>query len=376
MRPAEGEPAECCWTDGDPARLAPLVDAVPPGSAVALAVVRDGVTALSGHGRVDGRRGDPITPDTAFELGSVSKTFTALLLAERVARGELDYDLPIDTLLAPGPRPQLLRGGAITLLHLATHTSGLPRLPPGLSRTAFARLTNPYEEFTRAKLLQALARTRIRTSPGSRVRYSNYGVGLLGHLVAGADQPPWDVGTAYADLLAERVGRPLGLNSTACGPNPVAQAVGHWHGRPVPPWRMPALPGAGAVRSTARDLARYLGAHLAAAADQAAPGADQAVRADDPDGLARALGEVQRPRLVHSRAPGADELCLVWNLRRLDGCQLLFHGGATRGFTTFIGFCPQARAGVAALTNTGPTLDGRFGQAAYQVLKSLLPCSV
>ncbi|MGF1432076.1 serine hydrolase domain-containing protein [Kitasatospora sp. LaBMicrA B282] len=211
-----------------------------------------------------------------------------------------------------------------------------------------------------ARLHRALARTRVRVRPGSRVHYSNFGVGLLGRLLAEGDRGPWAVGTGYADLLAERVTAPLGLTGTGCGPDPVRQAVGHWHGRPVPPWRMPALPGAGAVRSTARDLARYLSAHLAP------PGEAEG------GGLATALREVQRPRLVRIGTPGRDGLCLVWNLRRLGARELFFHSGATRGFTSFVGFCPQAGVGVAALTNTGPTVEGRFTQAAYGLLRSLL----
>lgn len=154
---------------------------------------------------------------------------------------------------------------------------------------------------------------------------------------------------------------------TGCEPDLVAPAVGHWHGRPLAPWRIPALPGAGAVRSTARDLARYLRAHLAAATGSSGLADRQPLGLP----LARALREVQRPLLVRPGSANHDELCLVWNLRRVGGRELLFHTGGTRGFTPFVGFCPSTGTGFAALANSGPRLNGRFPQAAYDQLKAL-----
>ncbi|MCX4744019.1 beta-lactamase family protein [Kitasatospora sp. NBC_01287] len=344
----DGRPAQA-----DSRELAALLGCLAPRAALSLALVHGATHTFHTHGRTAGAAGAPVTPDTAFELGSVSKTFTALLLAESVARGELRYEQTIDTLLTPRHRPVPRRGGPITLLHLATHTSGLPRLPPGLPRRALPRWwTNPYEAFSPEQLMASLGRTRVRSYPGSRVRYSNFGVGLLGRLLADA------ANTDYPDLLAERICAPLGLTGTGCAPNPRSQAIGHARGRDLPPWRIPALPGAGAIRSTGRDLALLLRAHLAAAGSPR------------PDGtsLHTALREVQRPRLAVPR--GGDRLGLVWNLRRRGEVDLLFHSGATRGFTAFVGFAPRTGVGLAALTNQAPTLDGRFIQAAYELLKS------
>ena len=359
MRPLpETAPVGCPATDLDHTAfqaLTTLRRCLPPQAAVSLAVVREDAHALQAHGRAAGAA---VTPDTAFEIGSVSKTFTALLLAEAIARGELHYRDPIDALLPPQHRPVLSHGERITLLHLATHTSGLPRLPPGLLRSALPRWTsNPYEAFTREDLLTALRRTTVRSRPGSRLRYSNFGVGLLGHLLADA------AGFQYPGLLADRICAPLGLRGTSCEPNPRSQAVGHAHGRELPPWQIPGLPGAGAIRSTGRDLALLLRAYLTAAADP------------HPNGipLRTALRDVQRPRVATRR--GGDQMGLVWNIRRIGESDLLFHSGATRGFTAFIGFSPQAGAGLAALTDRAPTLDGRFIQTAYGQLRALMNSS-
>ncbi|MFJ1705939.1 serine hydrolase domain-containing protein [Kitasatospora sp. NPDC088346] len=331
-----------------------LVGCLAPRSALSLALVgREGV-ALRTHGRTAQAAGPPVTPETPFEVGSVSKVFTALLFADAVARGELAHRDPIDALLAPRHRPDLSHGGPITLLHLATHTSGLPRLPPGLLRSALPHwASNPYEAFSAEQLTAALGRTRVRGRPGGRLRYSNFGVGLLGRLLADA------AGTDYPALLAERIAGPLRLTGTGCAAGPPSRAVGHAHGRDLPPWRIPGMPGAGAVRATGHDLAVLLRAHLTAGGD---PSPDLSV-------LGAALRDVQRPRLTVPH--GTDRLALVWNVRRCGEGDLLFHSGATRGFTAFLGFAPHAGVGLAALTNQPPALNGRFVQAAYEQLRAL-----
>ncbi|WP_078591824.1 serine hydrolase domain-containing protein [Streptomyces megasporus] len=315
-----------------------------PGPAVATVALRADESATLCEGAA---------PDTRFELGSVTKTFTALLLAVMAERGEVRLDAPIGAHL-PGPLLPEGHGDRITLTHLATHTSGLPRLPPGLMLAALPRwYTNPYETFTPGRLLRALPRTRVRRPPGTRVRYSNFGVGLLGRLLADA------AGTDYAEALADRVLEPLGLTDTTCDPT-LPQATGHLRGRPRPPWLIPGLPGAGALRSSARDTERYLTALLSPP-----PTVDAALRT--------ALYEVTRPRVAE---PGGDLVCLVWKRRALpadDGGthHLLFHSGGTRGFTSFVGFSPTARTALAALSNGSPTLRATFIRTAYRALRGL-----
>ncbi|MFC5663364.1 serine hydrolase domain-containing protein [Kitasatospora misakiensis] len=340
-------------TDG-PGResLAGLVRAAgPDATAVTLAVAVGDRAAVHCHGRT-ARDGEPCTPDTVHELGSISKTFTALLLAELAARGDVSLDDPVQRHLPADWRPaDVRRDGPIRLIHLATHTSGLPRLPPGLLTSAVpAWFTNPYAGYDERRVRAGLAGTTVRHPPGERYRYSNFGVGLLGRLLAEAGGSP-----GYADLLAERVGRPLGLRTVTCSPDAPHRATGYRGGQPLPPWRIPGLPGAGAVRAGSADLLRFLRAHLEP------PG-------DGP--LGAALRDVQRPRLRLPRS--GDQVCLVWNHRRTaDGRDLFFHSGGTRGFTALVGFCPQTATAVAALTNTGPTVTSSFTQTAYDTFKQL-----
>lgn len=317
--------------------LEPLLSAVPDAPGTAVAARRGDEEVVLVRGTTTRGGSHPIRPDTRFEIGSLTKTFTALLLAEMAARGDVRYDDPVDRYLP-------VSGQGITLEHLATHTSGLPRLPPGLLRAALRSwYTNPYRAYGPDRVLAAMNRAR-RRPPGERVHYSNFAVGVLGHaLAAAADRP-------YGDLLAERVLRPLELHDTDCRTAP--QATGHWHGKPRPPWQIPGLPAAGALRSTAIDLLRLLTGYLTPHVTS----------------LETALTETIRPRVP---ASGTTRLALVWNLRPRPGHDLIFHSGGTRGFTAFTGFSPQTRTALVALTNTSPTLRDKLIQPAYEALSTL-----
>ncbi|MFE3600927.1 serine hydrolase domain-containing protein [Streptomyces sp. NPDC059142] len=344
----EGEPPVWARAPADA-----LASAASGACAVVVALRRGEERAVVPYGTTVSGGDEPVTADTRFEIGSLTKCFTALLLAEQAARGEVAYGDPLTRFLPPGALPRQ-RGGPITLLHLATHTAGLPRLPPGLLAGAAPRwFSNPYAAFTTDDLLDSLARTRPHARPGERVRYSNFGVGLLGHLLTRAAPG----GPGYGELLAERVLAPLGLRRTGCDPG-LPQATGYWHGRPRPSWLIPGLPGAGALRSSAPELLDLLDALARGPAGGAADGP-----------LGAALAEAVRPRLA--LRGGTRRLGLVWNIRvRPDGAAY-HHSGATRGFTAFAGFVPERRTAVVALANSTPALDQAFLQRAYTTLVTL-----
>jgi D-alanyl-D-alanine-carboxypeptidase/D-alanyl-D-alanine-endopeptidase len=322
--------------------LDPLLSAAPDATGVAVAA-RHGQDRLVLVSGTTHRGGPPVTADTRFEMGSLTKTFTALLLADMATRGEVSYDDPVDRYLPAGTAPYL---GQITLAHLATHSSGLPGLPPGLLRSALRSWhSNPYRAFGPNDLTAALHRARPRTPPGNGVHYSNFGIALLGLLLTNAADRPFE------ELLTDRVLHPLGLTDTGCAAVP--QVTGYLHGRPRPAWEIPGLPAAGAVRSTVRDMLRYLDALVD---PSTAP-------------LSTALTEVARLR-VH--VPGGDDkLCQVWNLRHRPGHDLLFHSGGTRGCSTFAGFSPQTGTTLVTLANAGPTLRSRFIQRSYEAFRTM-----
>ncbi|CAM3665404.1 hypothetical protein GCM10009799_38190 [Nocardiopsis rhodophaea] len=308
--------------------------------AVAVAAIRGQQEAVRAVGFQ--RRGLPdlVDPYTTFETGSVTKTFTALLLAEMVANGDVDYNDPIDTYLPPYARPR--RGERpITLLNLATHTAGLSRLPRNLFPGAVTHwLSDPYARYSRDDLHRATARVRPLPAAPPPPRYSTFGIGLLGQLLADA------AGTSYPELLAERITGRLGMDDSGAPPAIAAatrSATGHRRGRPVSPWHFDALAGAGAARSTANDLLIYLRAHLR----------PEMIKPPLADAL-RAVRVPHRPMAGRAGAAGTS-MCLVWNHRVIGEQTLLWHTGGTGGFTAFIGFSPSADAAVAVLANATPT---------------------
>ena len=297
-------------------RLAALVERRDVPS-VSYAVVTDGGVTVGGHGGTG--------PDSVFQIGSVTKGLTGLLLADLDARGQVSLaDRATDYL--PGASP-----GRVTLLDLATHTSGLPRLPPGLRRYALLRPHDPYAWYPARRFLREARRSLAAAPGGEPYLYSNYGFGLLGYLLGQA------AGTGYERLLAERVCGPLGLRNTGLDAASVQRPVqGYQRGRPVPPWRLGVMSAAGGLYSTAADLARLLTACL------------------DPD--TTSLGAVIRSALA-PRAPisGGQEIGLAWHHVLRDGRRVIWHNGMTGGYSAIVAFSPARRAGIAALANeAGP----------------------
>src|SRR5580700_3787583 len=151
--------------------------------------------------------GDPRTldGDTIFEIGSISKVFTSLLLADMVNRKEVTLDDPAAKYLPENVTMPERSGKSITLLDLSTHSSGLPRLPSNLKlKDPF----NPYAGYSVDDLYQFLSSYTLRRDPGSEVEYSNLGAGLLGHLLA------YRAGTDYESLIGTRITRPLSMPDT------------------------------------------------------------------------------------------------------------------------------------------------------------------
>jgi serine-type D-Ala-D-Ala carboxypeptidase/endopeptidase len=302
--------------------------------------VRAGTASAGGsRGLLGGTGAGRLPPDAIFEIGSVTKLFTATLLADMTLEGLVSLDDPVACHLPAGVRVPV-RPGALremTLADLASHTSGLPRLPPGMLRSALRRPRNPYAALTVEDLERGLGSMRLRHAPGGRPSYSNLGAGLLGHVLA------LRAGRSFEDLVRQRICEPLGLADTAIAPAPGARdrlAQGHARrGRPVPAWDLPAIAGAGALRSTAPDLLRLLELHLQ----------------DDGSRLARAARLTQAPRARLGRL----EIGLGWHALPARGrrARLLFHSGGTGGFRSFVGLVPESGAAVVVLANSARSVD-------------------
>ena len=269
---------------------------------------------------------------TLFEIGSITKVFTALLLADGVVRGQWRLDSPVRELLPASVTLPSRDGVEITLMHLATHTSGLPRSPSRLGlreNIAYLRRgTDPYAGLRAADVLDGLHGTRLRHRPGTGTpRYSNLGFGLLGIALSAA------TGADFGTLVWQRICGPLAMADTVTDDQMTAghrerMAAGHrTRRRGAEQWPLTGIPGAGALRSTAADMERFLAAQL----DPATTELDEAIR------------------LCQSPAPGGPEqMGLGWHFA---GPGTLWHNGGTGGFRSIIVVDRRQRLGAVALVN-------------------------
>lgn len=285
-----------------------------PGGVAAAYVDARGVT-FANAGKFSAGDARPITSDTEFEIGSVTKVFTALLLAESVSAGKVTLDAKVGAPFA---------ASGISYEQLATHTSGLPRLPKDFAASDAA---NPYV----GQDLEALAKSFAAEAPGAKnpgkSEYSNFGFAVLGQALAKA----W--GGSYEAVLRERVLQPLGLRETATAWREVdasRMAPGHDEQGPTGHWDLNAYAPAGALVSTTRDLARFVQAALGLV--------------DNP--LAPALHETLQPRAETESA--GRRVGLAWMIEKSGE---VWHNGGTGGFRSVVILDPVKRAGVVVLTN-------------------------
>ncbi|MBT8479280.1 MAG: serine hydrolase [Gemmatimonadetes bacterium] len=323
----------------------------PPDSAVQALLdeaVRTGRTAgvVIGLLEADGTRrvlaaGDagsgtlPLDGETVFEIGSITKVFTAIALSDMALRGEVTLAEPVEGLLPEGVKVPARNGKPITLLLLTTHYSGLPRLPGNMRPSDTA---NPYADYTVQQMYDFLSGHALRRDPGDEYEYSNYAVGLLGHALALL------AGTTYEELLRGRILDPLGMSHTAITLTPWMEAhlaTGHdLYGGPAANWDVPTLAGAGGLRSTVHDMLEFVAANLSDA------GSD----------LSAAMDSTHRPR--RQVGESADSIAMGWHVSHHGGRTITAHNGRTGGYRSFLGMDLEASRAVVLLTNTsGDGLD-------------------
>lgn len=299
-------------------------------------------TLDKGEARVFGfaRKGEPAPDqDTVYEIGSVSKTFTATLLADIVVRGEAKLDDSLASLLPDEVKLPRGKDRAITLLDVATHTSGLPRMPDNF---APKDPTNPYADYGPDRLYAFLAGCKLAREPGAQYEYSNLAMGLLGHAIALRAKKP------YEDVLLERVCRPLGMESTRVAfTDDMRKRLAAAHdvdGGPAANWDIPTLAGAGGIRSTARDMLRFLRAQVEC----------------DKGPLAEAIRLTHEPKRDF---PGG-RIGLAWHISK----GITWHNGQTGGYHSYVGFDPAAKRGVVVLANSGCGYVDGLGWKVLEVL--------
>lgn len=292
-----------------------------------------GIIGLGGqrvieYGRLEKGDPRPLNEDTIFEIGSATKAFTSLLLADMVQRDEVTLNDPVVEYLPPKVESPERKGRSITLVDLATHTSGLPRIPTNMTPKD---ASNPYADYSIEQLHQFLSRYQLTRDIGSQYEYSNLGGGLLGYVLARR------AGMSYEALVRSRICDPLGMKSTSITLTPELKArlaIGHNRSmKTVSNWDLPTLAGAGALRSTTNDLLIFLAASLGYTESPLAPA------------MAEML-EGRRP----TPQPGL-EIALGWHISTAKGREIIWHNGGTGGYRSFIGFDPKTGVGVSALSN-------------------------
>jgi len=314
--------------------LAERIDKHEQSVGIAVGLIDEKGRTVVSYGQLS--KSDEREPDgkTVFEIGSISKVFTSILLADMVLREKVRLDDPVQKFLPESVRVPSRDGAVVTLYHLSTHTSGLPRMPDNF---APADPTNPYADYTVEQMYAFLARVELTGRPGAKAAYSNYGAGLLGHILA------LQAGTSYETLVRERIALPLKMTDTVITLTPKLEerlAQGHDEAlAPVANWDIPTLAGAGALRSTVDDMLLFLAANLG--------------WTESP--IARAIEESQRPREEFS---GPEmRIGLGWLIRKGDRSTIYWHNGGTGGYHSFAGFDKEHKRGVVVLSNSTHDID-------------------
>jgi D-alanyl-D-alanine-carboxypeptidase/D-alanyl-D-alanine-endopeptidase len=306
------------------AALDPRVARV-PGTAIVAGVIDHGVQRIYIAGSTG--NGRPLDEHTLFEIGSVSKTLTATALAAMALSGQVRLNDPISSYLPAGIRAPSKDGEPITLLNLAEQRSGLPRLPRNLEEDVYG--TDPYANYTVADMFAFLNGYSLPRDPGASYEYSNYGIGLLGQLLARRE------GATYPQVMRRTVLDPLGMTATtfaiAPASDPATLAVGHdLDGAVYPVWHFQSELPAGGILSNVDDMLKFLRCNMG----------------EGP--LARACLYAQQPR---ADGEPRHRIGLVWNVNASNG--IISHGGDTFGFHAFLAISADRKTGVVVLGN-GP----------------------
>ncbi|HET6879624.1 MAG TPA: serine hydrolase domain-containing protein [Pirellulales bacterium] len=279
---------------------------------------------------------------TVYEIGSVSKVFTGLLLADAVSRSEIDLNAAADVANPAGIRLPSREGRSIKWIDLSTHRAGLPRLPGNLSPTD---TLNPYREYDSKKAAAFLGQYELPRQPGKSQEYSNLGASVLGYLVA------QKAGKSYQQLLRERIAEPLRMTDcTVSLSSDQAKRLATPHskfGSATSPWTFADLPGAGGIHATMRDMMRFAKAQLTS-----------------PRGTLGDAIELAWKQQTEADASGP-AMGLGWMIAG-DG-QTRWHNGQTGGSTAALFLNRTSKCAVVILCNTAIT--GEIDQLAIQLVR-------
>jgi len=311
---------------------------------VSIGVIKNGQVKLYNYGETARGNGQLPTSETMFEIGSITKTFTAAILATYVNQGKIKLTDPVIKYLpdsvATNPAVKL-----ITIVNLINHTSGLPSLPANFTDQKGYDKLNPYRNYNKQLLFAYLKNCVPTTRPGEKYVYSNLAVGLLGTILERIS------GKSFEQMAADIVCNPLGMKSTVQHLYPMMTnrfiPVYNDDGKQTPPWDFDALASCGSLRSTVDDLVIYAKANL---------------NDDGPGPLAKALKLTHE--ITFTKEP---KLGLAWHIILVNGVSYYFHNGGTYGSSSFLAFNKEKNLAVIVLSNASASTDA----VGVDILKKL-----
>lgn len=299
-----------------------------------IGISRNGERSFYSYGYADTAGKKVFGPGTIFEIGSITKTFTANLLLQLNAKGIISIEKSLADYV-PGANANDTVLSKILLKQIASHTSGLPRLPAGLDNVEGYSMMQPYANYKREQLYPFLIQLK-KATPGSYL-YSNLGFGILATLMEDATQ------TSFESLLATYIWTPLGMENSYVNEKLTQgdTATGYFYGRPAYYWKFDCMAGAGAIKSNATDLLKWLDAHISTGHSQ----------------LATAIKLSTEPRFTVNETM---QLGYGWHTLENLKHRLTWHNGGTYGFSTFAAFEPVTRNSIVLVSNSSgvnATLD-------------------
>jgi len=321
-------------------------------AAIVVGFVDPNGTRIFSFGNMSKSHNIPVNENTLFDIGSITKTFTTLLLADMVEQGIVNLTDPIEKYLPASVKVPEFNGHKITFEDLATHNSGLPEMPSYIWLNKKVGTFNPH--YNASLLYQGLSNTKLTREPGTKFQYSSFGIGLLGHILS------LKAGVPYEQLVKDRILNVLGMNDTkiTLSQNEIKNrfAVGHMGGKEISAPTIPTIMAdAGAFRSTASDLLKYVSANLGFLHTKL----DDAIQ----------LQHLIRHPIIPSTNPMnySEYLALDYRVLTNLGTEILSHTGAINGWNANVAFTPTKQIGVVAFCSCDST-DADMGSFNWVLL--------
>lgn len=297
---------------------------------VALAFIDGENVIYYNYGNTEVENGKPVDENTVYEIGSISKVFTTIILADEVLKGNMNLSDPISKYLPKTVIVPQRNGKGITLKDLATHTSSLPGMPDNFEPADYS---NPFADYTVELLYEFLSSYDVLRDIGSQYEYSNLGMGLLGHILE------LHTGETYEDLVKTRISVPLGMKSTSVVLTDAMEsklALGHNEQLEiVNNWDLNVLAGAGAIRSTTSDMVKFIKANTST----------------NDTSLNKAM------KLSHDIAFFNESFNIGLGWHFANNNSIIWHNGGTGGYRAFTGFLNDYSKGIVVFTNSVSTVD-------------------